>query len=102
MPKVSQFRDVFHAIKPIILKGNKMTQDQQIVDRKLILQAFQLADDNWQGELEARYGKDAGNARYDTQRNGLNETGTRLAIAYQAFENAAKAFRSSSLKRVSN
>lgn len=48
-------------------------------NRILAAKALQLADDEWQRQLEATFGKAAGDARYDAR--GLGEEGTPLRRA---------------------
>ncbi len=49
------------------------------------------ADDAWSAELVARFGKDAGDARY--QRRGEGEPGSPLRMAYDARQDAVGLMR---------
>lgn len=60
-------------------------------DRSLALQAFGLADDEWQRQLEAAFGKAAGDARYEAR--GRGQDATPLRRAYDDREAALLAWR---------
>lgn len=55
--------------------------------------ALQLADDEWQRQLEATFGRHAGDARYDER--GRGEPGTPLRRAYDDREAARLAWEAS-------
>lgn len=57
---------------------------------RLASNALQLADDEWQRQLEAAFGRHAGDARYDDR--GRGEPGTPLRRAYDEREAARLAW----------
>jgi len=59
-------------------------------DRMNAAAALQLADDEWQRQLEATFGRAAGDARYDER--GRGEPGTPLRRAYDDREVARLAW----------
>lgn len=52
--------------------------------------AFSKADDAWQMELVATFGKEAGDARFEPR--GEGQPGTKLRAAYEARDAARKAW----------
>lgn len=59
-------------------------------DRLNAAQALQLADDEWQRQLEATFGRHAWDARYDER--GRGEPGTALRRSYDDREAARAAW----------
>jgi hypothetical protein len=59
---------------------------------RLASDALQLADDEWQRQLEATFGRHAGDARYD--KRGQGEPATPLRRAYENREAARRAWES--------
>lgn len=60
------------------------------MDRNQAYQAYKQAEDQWQSALEASFGKDAGDARYDTR--GMGPEGSRLRKLYDAYMRANMAW----------
>lgn len=68
-----------------------MLTSQEIAYRAEATRAFQAAEDVWQAELVARFGKDAGNARYLPR--GKGEPGSRLRVLHDMRQTAQALFR---------
>ena len=52
------------------------------MERAKLIEAFEKADNEWQAELEARFGKKAGQARYEKRgRGSFDEKLGRLFLA---------------------